>query len=452
MGTNRAERKRVVITAGDLVGAHASGRGLRAVGLAGALAPHFDVCLLFRAPAGVTVPTGVTVAAGPAQRGEALARADVVITANELSGRELASLRAALIVDLYDPHIFQLAWLVVDATKRAVLAGHERLEQRFAFEHADLVLCATQRQRDLYIGARIAAGRRDLDKLESTEPLGVVVVPNGIDDEGPDEDRSLRSKLGLCTEDLLFVWGGGIWSFLDPELAVAAVVRARDRDPRVRLLFLGISRHTPPTAREISLLEACRATHGAVLVNEQWVASSSRGAYLAASDGGILAQHASLEADFSFRTRLVDCMWARLPVVATSGDPLTEEAMRQGWAITSPPGQVDELAASILAFASPGRREEMRAALELVRPAWTWKSTTKALVEAVNNACPPSGARRAKRSVAALRLAAHRRRALRKVSTSARETASREHDRHTPAATESLVTLATSGELPDGGS
>ena len=48
-----------------------------------------------------------------------------------------------------------------------------------------------------------------------------------------------RARLPAIGEDAQIVlWNGGIWNWLDPSTAVAATVRAAERHPRVRLVFM----------------------------------------------------------------------------------------------------------------------------------------------------------------------------------------------------------------------
>ena len=56
-----------------------------------------------------------------------------------------------------------------------------------------------------------------------------------------------------------------------------------------------------------------------VFFNEGWVPYEQRGAYLLEADLGVSAHFDDLESRFAFRTRLLDCFWAGLPVVTTVG-------------------------------------------------------------------------------------------------------------------------------------
>ena len=124
----------------------------------------------------------------------------------------------------------------------------------------------------------------------------------------------------------MLLWGGGIWRWLDALTPIRAVERLAAEGRRVHLFFLGVGRPAP-TARDIpsSAGEAIayareRGLEGRyVHFNHGWVPYEERQSYLLEADLGISAHHEHLEARFSFRTRVLDYLWAGLPMVLTQG-------------------------------------------------------------------------------------------------------------------------------------
>ena len=57
-----------------------------------------------------------------------------------------------------------------------------------------------------------------------------------------------------------------------------------------------------------------------VFFNEGWVPYQERANYLLDADLGVSTHFDHLETSFSFRTRILDYMWASLPIVSTDGD------------------------------------------------------------------------------------------------------------------------------------
>ena len=117
----------------------------------------------------------------------------------------------------------------------------------------------------------------------------------------------------------------------------------------MRLFFLGL-RHPNPDVPEMRMAVATRElseqlglTGSHVFFNEDWVAYEDRQNYLLESDVGVSTHLDHVETAFSFRTRILDYLWARLPVVATGGDALAELIDTRILGITVPPGDVEAL-------------------------------------------------------------------------------------------------------------
>ena len=62
------------------------------------------------------------------------------------------------------------------------------------------------------------------------------------------------------------------------------------------------------------------------------------------SDVGVSLHGPGVESRLAFRTRLLDAIWAGLPMVLTRGDVLAEEFRRMGLGHVVDPGDVDQVA------------------------------------------------------------------------------------------------------------
>jgi hypothetical protein len=67
-----------------------------------------------------------------------------------------------------------------------------------------------------------------------------------------------------------------------------------------------------------------------VVFFNDWVPYAERGAYLLEADVGLSLHLDHLETRFAFRTRLLDCIWAGLPMVVTGGDTLADTVQTHG--------------------------------------------------------------------------------------------------------------------------
>jgi glycosyltransferase involved in cell wall biosynthesis len=329
----------------DPVGEEMGGNAIRAFELARAVAPHAAVTLA--APGQLAGEALGSIAqlswdpADPRALRPALAAADaVVLTPQGARVRAWARRsRARLVFDLYDPMPLELLELHAGASP-----ARRRLANTLALDHylaalsdGDHFLCASERQRDLWIGALLAM-RRITPTLYSGDPTLrelIEVVPFGVPEERPTgSPGALRERFPVLREgDEVVLWNGGIHAWLDPLTAVRAMPRLLERRPRARLVFMG---RAPLPAREQHVARAAHAEAAAVALldravffNDRWVPYRERAAWLLDADCSISTQLDHVETRFAFRTRLLDSIWAGLPIVCTAGDELADLVTRE---------------------------------------------------------------------------------------------------------------------------
>ncbi len=104
----------------------------------------------------------------------------------------------------------------------------------------------------------------------------------------------------------------------------------------MRVYFLGI-RHPNPdvgemrrTIETLELSDELGLTGTHVFFNDDWVEYDDRPNYLLEADVGVSTHLDHVETAFSFRTRVLDYLWAGLPVVATQGDALAGRHRESG--------------------------------------------------------------------------------------------------------------------------
>ena len=81
--------------------------------------------------------------------------------------------------------------------------------------------------------------------------------------------------------------------------------------------------------------------------NDGWVDYDDRQNYLLDADVGVSTHLDHVETAFSFRTRILDYLWASLPVVATAGDSFAELIEVRKLGLVVPPGDVDALESAL---------------------------------------------------------------------------------------------------------
>jgi glycosyltransferase involved in cell wall biosynthesis len=276
------------------------------------------------------------------------------VIAQELPPTLLARMRrlpARLVVDLYNPTVMEVLEAVAERPPREQrriqsLIGLRTVAQCAA---ADFVVCASEKQRDLWLGGLALRGLIELDQYRRDPTLRslIDVVPFGMPEQPPLSDGPVLKGVwpGIGEEDRVLIWAGGVWSWLDPVTPMEAVERlASDGGAPVHLFFMGVGR--PGLAETGQAHAAERAVEEAqrrglegrlVHFNRDWVPYADRGAWLLESDLGVSAHLDHLESRFSYRTRVLDYLWAELPVVTTYGDAIAELVERNRLGATVPP-------------------------------------------------------------------------------------------------------------------
>jgi glycosyltransferase involved in cell wall biosynthesis len=406
-------RRRILVVSNDHVGSRMAGPGIRYLNFARELRHEGDVTLVVPFATDLE-PNGFELVVAnvwdPHAMDTLASGADCVVTQRlpVPTMRRLARTETRRIYDLYAPlHIENLALDVRQGEDRQPAAALElnRLTQEVALRTGDAFVCASETQRDLWLGALLQAGRIDLERFAGDPALrGLIdVVPFGIDPEPPHSaGRVLRGVLpGIGDDDRVLLWPGGIWNWFDPLTVIDAVAELARRRDDVRLVFLGLrhpNRFVPAMemAREaVARAEGLGLRDRVVFFNEGWVPYEERGAYLLEADLGVSAHFDDLESRFAFRTRLLDCFWAGLPVVTTKGDVLGDLVDRRGLGRAVAPrdgrGWVDALDSLL---SDEAAYERARAATASVRDDYLWPRAVEPLRRLVQGPGAPVEYRR----------------------------------------------------------
>jgi glycosyltransferase involved in cell wall biosynthesis len=126
----------------------------------------------------------------------------------------------------------------------------------------------------------------------------------------------------------------------------------------VRLVFMGGSDH--PAAREAlgearAVADASGLAGSAVFFNDSWVPYAERSNWLLDASCAISTHRDHLETRFAFRTRVLDCFWAGLPVVCTRGDDLADMVDRRDLGAAVAPGEPEATADALERVLERGR-------------------------------------------------------------------------------------------------
>jgi glycosyltransferase involved in cell wall biosynthesis len=296
------------------------------------------------------------VAAGSTELASLVRQADVVFAPTSVVRRhpEVAASDIPVVIDMYIPtHLENLerGGRGTEEYRRDV--SHQVSVINEDLGRGDFFLCASERQRDFWLGSLSHAGRVNPATYDDDPTLRrlIDVVPFGLPPEPPvAAGPVLRQHFpAIGAEDPVVVWGGGVYDWFDPVSLVRAVDRARSRIPGLRLVFLGMSNPNPDIAemaRAVELRtvsEELGLTGSTVFFNDAWVPYHAWGSYLLDADVAVSIHLDNLETRFSFRTRILDYLWARRPMILTGGDPLGDLVAARGLGVTVAPGDVDAI-------------------------------------------------------------------------------------------------------------
>lgn len=334
---SREPRRRVLIVTGDPIGAKMAGPAIRAWNIAKTLAEEHEVRLVSMTRA-VSIDDSFEVDVVSHRKPSTMVPhekwADIIIVQGNALGLfpALAETSKVLVVDIYDPlHLEQLEQgrgKTFKAWNRQVNEATESLNHQLML--GDFFLCASPRQRHFWLGQLAALGRINAFTYSRDSELDslLAVVPFGISSQDPVSTRAvLRGVVpGIEVGDKIVIWAGGIYNWFDPEVVIRAVGELAKRYDDVRLFFMGVKHPNPDVpemeavARSRVLADQLGLTGKHVFFNEAWVAYEDRQNYLLEADLGVSTHFQHVETTYSFRTRILDYLWAGIPIVTTEGD------------------------------------------------------------------------------------------------------------------------------------
>jgi len=299
-----------------------------------------------------------------------------------------------LIIDIYDPYnLATLAEYGGEPIKKQ-LETFESVHNIFneQFYYGDFFICASERQRDFWLGMLAALGRVNPYSYRQDPSLRklIDVVPFGLPCNEPVHTKNvLKGKVsGIGKNDTVILWGGGIYNWFDPITLVRAMALVAEARDDIKLFFMGI-RHPNPEVRQsdmagrtIELAKKLELYEKNIFFNFGWVDYEERQNYLLESDMGIITHPMHAETRFSFRTRILDYLWAGLPIISTKGDSLSDLVERGGLGITVEDGDEKQLAEAIIKLA--GDSDYYRKCAENIKKVsekYTWERVLKPVIE-----------------------------------------------------------------------
>ena len=306
----------------------------------------------------------------------------------------LATRRCLRVADLYDPVDLEMGMLGHDwRAERAV--AQQRSLRRMQLRHADVVLCANERQRERAVNDLLTLRRLGPPPRFVKVPMGLPSPPAAT------TERPLRRRFGLDDRDRVILWWGTVWRWLDAETAISAMKILVERVPRARLVItagrppnratdaLNTTEQARAFARELGVLDRN------VFFYDDWVPFDERHHHLADADIGLTLHGATPEASLAARARYMDYIWGTVPCVLAEGDELADEMSAAGAARLVAARQPAATAAAIEALLSDEHAlATARDACRALALQYSWGSLVKPLIEEAQRQEPGQASRR----------------------------------------------------------
>ncbi|WP_037331541.1 glycosyltransferase [Saccharopolyspora rectivirgula] len=398
--------RRIAVITGDALTERMAGPAIRAWHMSEVLSAEHEVRLV-SVNSRVSPPESAfpVFAARPRDLQSHVDWADVVI----LQGHVLEMVpalqeedsRKIVVCDVYDPMHLELLeqGRDTDDEQRAKdLVGVTKvLNNQLA--RGDFFLCASERQRHFWLGHLAALGRLSpgLYDNDPTVRSLLATVPFGLPSAEPRRTgpgiKGVRDGIG--PDDKVVLWAGGVYSWFDPLTLLHAVHQLAEQHHDVRLFFLGM-KHPNPDVPEMGMAGRTRAlarqlglTDKFVFFNETWVPYHERQNYLLDADCGVTTHFEHVETTFAFRTRVLDYLWAGLPVVTTDGDAFADLVRHERIGVVVPPEDPGALAAALEKVLFDAEfAAECRERIAPLRERYRWESVLAPLTEFCRNPRP----------------------------------------------------------------
>ena len=305
----------------------------------------------------------------------------------------LKNFKGKIIVDLFNPFNLESLEMYQDEE----LAERLRIDKnnldlmRFQLSIGDFFICASEKQRSYWLGMLNAVGRVNPVSYDDDKSLRklIDVVPFGIPSTKPKHTgESIRSIIPKIREDdMVILWGGGIWNWLDPITVLKALWEISRNRKDIKLVFTGIKHPDPKLPEMKKCFDAINLSKELGLYDElvffnEWTPYEMRQNFLLESAAGLSIHQRTIETDFAYRTRVMDYIWAQLPVITSEGDSIARMVKVENIGEVVKYEDTPQLARVIESILTNKSLSDIyKRNLEKIAPRFYWENVIKPLVK-----------------------------------------------------------------------
>lgn len=300
-----------------------------------------------------------------------------------------------LILDCYVPIYVEMSARRSNNIEEEYEAFHFELDRwASVLRRGDVYLCANDAQKSFYEGVLGSVGR--INPVTYGEEL-IHVVPYGIYREPAQAKNKPITKLMNDKKALKVLWFGGIYPWFDLTHLIEAIA-AVAKDMPCELTIVGaknpFNNHPDFIAKYENLLSFIdESGYGDIVHVVDWIDFNDRADWYLDSDIVVVVNQEGPENKLAWRTRLVDFVWADLPILTNGGDPLGEKLIANDAA-----ARLEELSSAGIESAIRRLATDKKAIaryrknIGTIRDSLYWDVATRSLVDVINDHNRPKDA------------------------------------------------------------
>lgn len=244
----------------------------------------------------------------------------------------------------------------------------------------DIFLCASESQKSYYKGVLSGLGR--INPITYSDDM-IKIVPYGVYREEPTQKATPISD--LITDDkkyLKVLWFGGIYPWFDIRSLADAIKRVNEKVP-AKLVVVGaknpFNNHPDFVSRYEQFIDYVSSEEmQEYVIVKDWIDFKDRADWYLDSDIVVVFNKLGEENKLAWRTRLVDFMWADLPVLTNGGDPLGEIMIERDAAVRMASTESLDVAQAIMDVlgADRSRVKSLRHNMSKLKKEYYWGTIT----------------------------------------------------------------------------
>lgn len=301
---------------------------------------------------------------------------------------EIKQKKIKLISDLYDPQPIEIKEHTKNYSFFKRLAIRAYINNSFLMQIAasDHILCSNERQKSLYLEMGRKAGI-DMSLKKIT------LLPFGLSDTEPaftNKEMVYDLFPSIKKDDKIVLWGGGIWNWFDALSVVKAIEQISQIRSDIKLVFMGAKNKSFDDLQDKSLqavLEYCKKNkleNKCIFLNYSWVPYKERANFLLSADICVSTHFDCEETYYSFRTRMLDYLWANKPIVCTEGDVFSKLISKHKLGKIVGYENVDDIEKAILELVDQtDLYTKIEKNIRDFKNSFSWKNVTKELIQLI---------------------------------------------------------------------